>query len=188
MRPFVLACLIPPLLAACGPLPYSVPVLSETGGSWPHVRMALQAGPLPVRVIGPAYPGASDAETLALVSKAIEGAITWYPTTTRDAQTLEDPLAKRVVWVMDAPDGMDPDLPCTPMVASTLAGPADPTQLSALVAFCSGTVATSAVQGVVDRSPEDPALAPERLVRQMVRQLADQGKTEDDKEVIWVTQ
>ncbi|MCF8481577.1 MAG: hypothetical protein K9H25_14185 [Rhodospirillum sp.] len=174
-------------LTACGPIPRSVTVLGATGGAWPQVLTALQSGPMPVTVVGAAYPGASPDESQALIAQAVTSGITWYPARVVDGRKFDSLPSNHMVWVMDASSGTDPTPLCAGPVTPKEAGKADPDRIHMLAVFCSGGTVDTAVQGSVDRSPEDPTAAPDRLARQMVRQLADRGMIErDNDEVEWL--
>ncbi|WP_413203951.1 hypothetical protein [Rhodospirillum sp. A1_3_36] len=187
MKHLVALGLLAATLTACGPIPRSVTVLSATGGAWPQVLTALQGGPIPVTVIGAAYPGATADESLALIEHAVTTGITWYPAKVVDGRGLDPLPSNHMVWLMDASSGTDPAPLCTGSLAPKTAGTADPDRIHMLAALCSGGHVYTAVQGSVDRSPEDPMAAPDRLARQMVRQLADYGKVEQDDDVEWVS-
>jgi hypothetical protein len=141
---------------------------------------------MPVTVVGAAYPGATADESQALIAQAVTKGITWYPARVVDGREMASLPSNHMVWLMDAASGTDPAPLCAGKIAPKDPVTADPDRIHMLAAFCSGGTVSTAVQGSVDRSPEDPTAAPDRLARQIVRQLADHGKVEQDNEVEWI--
>jgi hypothetical protein len=172
--------LVTGLLAACEEAPRSVAILSWPGGIWSSVVSATARGPLPVTVHGRPYPGATEEETFDLVGDGLKQAITKRLISVVDGKGMEKATPYRVVWVLDAPENLDPGRLCDGTSADDLVGAPNPERLHMLVAFCLGGNARAAVRGSVRRGAGADVKGAARLVSQMTRQLVEHGQSNRD--------